>query len=79
MATDDGSIYIVVGKDKINVKGDVEIEGNVDITGDVKITGKVEVTQTVTAQEDVIGAGISLKEHVHSGVQPGGGSSGQPA
>ena len=79
MATDDASIYIVVGKDKINVKGDVEIEGNVDITGDVKITGKVEVTQTVTAQEDVIGAGISLKEHVHSGVQPGGGSSGQPA
>lgn len=79
MATDDGSIYIVVGKDKINVKGDVEIEGNVDITGDVKITGKVEVTQTVTAQADVIGAGISLKEHVHSGVQPGGGSSGQPA
>ena len=79
IATDDGSIYIAVGKDKINVKGDVEIEGNVDITGDVKITGKVEVTQTVTAQADVIGAGISLKAHVHSGVQPGGGSSGQPA
>lgn len=72
LGTDDGSIYIAIGKDKINIKGDVEIEGN------VKIIGKEDVTQTVTALVDVIGEGISLKSHVHTDVETGAGTSGPP-
>lgn len=78
VATDDGSIYIAVGKEKINVKGDVKIEGNVDIIGDVRVSGKVDVTQTITAQVDVIGGGVSLKNHIHSGVASGTGNTGSP-
>lgn len=37
----------------------VEAEDGVNITGDVNVTG------TVTASEDVIGGGVSLKNHVH--------------
>lgn len=66
LATDDGSIYIAIGKDKINIKGNVEVEG------------KVDVTQKVTAQEDVIGSGISLKNHVHGNVASGSGISDKP-
>lgn len=72
LGTDDGSIYIAIGKDKINIKGDVEIEGN------VKIIGKEDVTQTVTALVDVIGGGISLKSHVHTDVETGTNTSGPP-
>lgn len=72
LGTDDGSIYIAIGKDKINIKGDVEIEGN------VKIIGKEDVTQTVTALVDVIGGGISLKSHVHTDVEAGASTSGPP-
>ncbi len=51
----------------------IEIHGNVEITGDVAVTG------TLDAQTDVIGGGKSLKTHIHSGTQPGGGQSGPPA
>jgi len=46
--------------------------------GDVAIEGNVAITGTLTASEDVIGGGISLKTHPHGGVQPGGGQSGGP-
>lgn len=56
--------------------GTVNILGNVNITGNVSITGKETVSDTVTATTDVIGGGISLKSHVHTGCQ--GGSTGTP-
>lgn len=47
----------------------IECQGPVNITaaGNVRVTG------------DVIADGISLKTHVHGGVEPGGGTTGQPA
>ncbi|MDR1229697.1 MAG: phage baseplate assembly protein V [Azoarcus sp.] len=33
----------------------------------------------IDADVDVTGAGVSLKDHVHGGVQPGGGNTGAPA
>lgn len=33
---------------------------------------------TLTASEDVVAAGISLKSHKHGGLQPGGVQSGTP-
>lgn len=54
------------GKAKIVAPGGLAIEG------DVTVTGKI------TASEDVLGGGISLKSHKHSGVAAGGAQSGGP-
>ncbi len=45
----------------------------------VEIRGDVTVTGSVVAQGDVEGNGVSLHDHVHGGVSPGGGNSGPPA
>ncbi len=54
------------GKAQLTAPGGVTILGNVDITG------------TVTVSEDVLAAGISLVNHVHSGVQSGPAKTGAP-
>ena len=46
--------------------------------GKVRITADVEVTGKITATDDVIGGGKSLKDHKHTLVQPGQGVSGAP-
>jgi phage baseplate assembly protein V len=53
----------------IRLVGPVEIVGTLTTSDDVAIGGKA------VAQGDVTGAGISLKDHIHPGVQPGGGKS----
>lgn len=50
----------------------IEADGGVTIKGDVTVTG------TLTASTDVVGGGKSLKDHRHTGVQPGSGISGAP-
>lgn len=50
----------------------------VDAQGGTKWTGDLDVTGKVTATDDVVGAGKSLKDHVHLAVQPGQGTSGKP-
>jgi len=56
----------------IEAPGGLSIKGPVSIEGDVTITGKA------TASDDVVASGVSLKNHVHSGVQAGGAQSGKP-
>jgi hypothetical protein len=46
--------------------------------GNVVVNGNVNSTGTVTGSVDVLGGGKSLKNHTHSGVQPGGGNTGAP-
>ncbi|WOC77637.1 phage baseplate assembly protein V [Stutzerimonas frequens] len=46
--------------------------------GGVTILGNVDITGTVTVSEDVLAAGISLVNHVHSGVQSGPSTTGAP-
>lgn len=73
--TDAGDVELV------NPSGSIKLlaNGNVNIQAPtVAITGDVTVTGTVTATVNVIGGGKSLKTHVHSGVTPGGGNTGQP-
>tara|TARA_Y100001949_G_scaffold163033_3_gene156581 strand:- start:45 stop:578 length:534 start_codon:yes stop_codon:yes gene_type:complete len=53
-------------------KAKIIAPGGVTILGDVTITG------LVTVSDDVIAAGISLVNHVHSGVQSGPSSTGKP-
>lgn len=50
----------------------ITVPDGVDVAGDIRITGKL------TATDDVIGGGKSLKSHVHTGVQAGGGLTGAP-
>lgn len=38
----------------------------------------VQVNGTITATQDVLGGGVSLKNHVHGGVQSGGSSTQKP-
>lgn len=59
--------------------GTVTIDARtVTINADVEIVGAVEVTGKVTVSEDVVAAGISLKDHRHSGVQSGPAQTGAP-
>jgi phage baseplate assembly protein V len=50
----------------------IEAPGGLTIRGDVTIEG------TLTARDDVIGGGKSLKGHAHGGIQTGSGFSGPP-
>ncbi len=45
---------------------------------DIYLRGNVHVDGQITATGDVVGAGKSLKGHVHLNVQPGQGLSGKP-
>lgn len=54
---------------------------NVDITASTKVTMTtplLEVTGDINAGGDVVGNGISLDNHVHGGVSPGGSNTGGP-
>lgn len=52
--------------------------GGVTITGDVTIQGNVSIDGEVEATGDVTAGTISLQTHTHTGVEPGGGNSGEP-
>ena len=72
---DAGAVVISTldGSTKLTLKsGEIKLTGNTIIAGDTTITG------TLTVSGDVTGAGISLSTHTHSGVEPGGGSTGGP-
>jgi phage baseplate assembly protein V len=56
----------------------VNAPGGTVWNGPVTFNDNVTVNATVTATEDVIGAGKSLKGHKHSGVQAGGAQTGAP-
>ena len=56
----------------------IDADGGLSLKGDVTVDGNIKSTGTITADTDVVGAGKSLKDHVHLGVQPGGGLSGKP-
>lgn len=53
--------------------------GRLAIVGDLFVDGNIECTGTITAAVDVVAAGISLVNHTHGGVQPGGAQTGKPS
>lgn len=73
------AVLPVGGTVAITADGGVSINGPVTITGDTTITGNVSVTGTAKVSDDVVGGGISLKNHLTTNVQPGSGKSGPPA
>lgn len=63
--------FEIVGE--VKIIGNVEIEGNItQKNGNITTTGKIE------AEVDVIGAGISLPNHLTTGVTSGKDTSGKP-
>jgi phage baseplate assembly protein V len=52
---------------------------NLTAQGGINFTGDLTVTGTITANEDVIADGVSLKNHKHGQTQPGTGQTGVPA
>ncbi len=56
----------------------IDAPGGLTINADVTINGNVTIEGKAEASEDVIGGGISLKGHKHTGVQAGGAQSGGP-
>ncbi len=52
--------------------------GGVTLDADVRITGDLRVDRGITAGDDVKAGSVSLRDHRHLAVQPGGGVSGKP-
>jgi len=69
---------------KLFIEGDVMIDGTLIVTKEVTMEKDVNAYKNVMigeycrATEDVIGGGISLKGHKHSGVKSGSSTSGPP-
>jgi len=62
----------------LTAMGGTTINGPLTVNGETTINGNVAVSKTLTAQIDVIGGGISLKNHLHGGVSPGLDNTGTP-
>lgn len=58
--------------------GTFYLDGAMNHTGDTTQTGNQTSSGTITGTTDVVGGGKSLKTHIHSGVTPGLGNTGQP-
>lgn len=68
----DGGTTNLISTGGINIVGNITHQGNYTQTGSQNVTGKV------TVSVDVVAAGISLVEHLHGDVMPGGGKTGKP-
>ncbi|MCW2391946.1 phage baseplate assembly protein V [Sphingobium sp. B11D3A] len=67
------------GTAQIEAPGGIAIKGNVAIEGDISLEGDISMSGTLTAEQDVLADGKSLKSHRHSGVTAGAAQSGPPA
>lgn len=56
----------------------IDAPGGTTWNGPVTFNSDVTVNATLTATDDVVGGGISLKNHKHTGVAAGGAQSGTP-
>jgi phage baseplate assembly protein V len=89
-----GSTAAVVADGGVSITGDTTITGTLTVSelvnaqqgittsggagATVTITGNLHVTEDITSDGDQIAEGISQVHHVHDGVQPGGGNTGEP-
>lgn len=56
----------------------IDAPGGTTWNGPVTFNDDVTVNAKVTASEDVVAAGVSLKDHKHAGVQTGSAQTGKP-
>ena len=60
------------------ITGDLSLVGKLAVQGDVTVQGGLSVSGDIAARGDVKAGTVSLKGHVHLGVQGGSGLSGAP-
>lgn len=77
--TVDAETSTTITTGQLTVNGPSQFNGNMSVDGNVDVTGDIDSGGTITAATDVIGGGVSLKNHTHLGVTPGSGTSGPPA
>ncbi|WP_349929179.1 phage baseplate assembly protein V [Acinetobacter sp. A1-4-2] len=85
-----GGKAILTAPGGVTVNGDTTINGNVQVNGSIAMTGNNTVggsqlvqgsshsTDHFSTEANVTAGSISLKEHTHSGVEPGPSSTGGP-
>lgn len=61
-----------------NLTATGERGGQVEMTADMTLRGNMTQTGGITSSGDHVAGGVSLTGHTHTGVQPGGGSTGTP-
>lgn len=74
----DGATATLTASGGVTVTGDVTINGKLHVTEDSNFDANLDCAQTVTADTDCLGGGISLKNHVNTGVTSGSAVSGPP-
>lgn len=72
LRTLDGSSYIELAEGTINLVGNVTISGTLDVGN------ATSIQSTLTTTGDATINGISISDHVHSGVETGSGRTGGP-
>lgn len=77
LRSDDGATFVEL--DPAGQVVHVKAPGGMTIDANVQVNGSVTASQDITSTGGDVKAGsISLKTHVHSGVQSGGSNTGQP-
>lgn len=71
-ATHELELLVGAGRITLVARGGIRLAGPVELDGDLEVRG------TITARDDVVGAGKSLKDHLHTRVQAGAAVSGPP-
>lgn len=68
---------ILITSETVTIDGDLEITGDLNVTGNIN-AANIDATGDISADGDVTAGTVSLKSHIHSGVEPGSGNSGAP-
>lgn len=61
-----------------NLTATGERGGQVEMSADMRLRGDLEQTGGIVSTGDHVAGGVSLSAHRHTGVEPGGGSTGTP-
>ncbi len=64
----------------MTVKGGLNVSGGsgAAVSGNLSTTGTIHADQNIDSSSDVLAGSVSLKTHIHSGVQAGGANTGTP-
>lgn len=79
IVTDDTNyVHFKLSEGIIEIKGNTTFKDNVIIEGTLHVNGTITSDSNISTSADVLAGSISLTNHVHSGVTPGGSNTGGP-
>jgi len=74
-----GNLNITVNEGQVRIiSPSVRIDGALTVNGETTLNGSLRVSETIVASKEILGKGVSLDGHVHSGVAAGSDYSGPP-